>query len=149
MAGAKSGKAPGKIFAPGGSEVFSDEGRDYFTDKGFTHEGSFDQVKRRWEDVDRLQNIKREERAPKRYDDGGIVNKPGQVVRTRRQEQERREAEDKRDRNIMSYELDYYKGKADLPTSQRAPYVTPVPKFYKGGSVKHGSSTCVKSRVKG
>lgn len=87
MAGAKSGKAPGKIFAPGGSEVFSDEGRDYFDDKGFSHEGSLEQVKQRWKDVDRLQDIKREERAPKRY--------------------------------------------------------------YKGGSVKHGSSTCVHSRTKG
>ena len=35
MAGAKSGKAPGKIFAPGGSEEFSSGGRDYFTDPLF------------------------------------------------------------------------------------------------------------------
>lgn len=58
MAGAKSGKAPSGVFAPGGGEIYSDSDRDYFTDPYFHREASVAQSSQQAKDVDRLDQIK-------------------------------------------------------------------------------------------
>ena len=72
MAGQKSGQAPGKTpYEPGGAEVWSDSDHDYFTDPLFTREASFNQIKQRGQDKERLYDLKTKT-AP-RFANGGMV----------------------------------------------------------------------------
>ena len=73
MAGAKSGKAPSGVFAPGGSEVYSDSDRDYFTDPYFHREASVAQSSQQAKDVDRLRQLN----PAGNYAKGGQVGKVG------------------------------------------------------------------------
>jgi hypothetical protein len=75
MAGAKSGKAPGTSFAPGGSEVFSGEGRDYFTDPLFHRDTSIAQSSQQAKDVERLDKIKKGSSTVPSFCKGGKVIK--------------------------------------------------------------------------